>query len=106
LQHIKASKYTVEIKFRPTSIEEFDSEIIQSKFLEREPMGKRRNFYFAEQIEKQLGDFYADEELFKVAMVNFVYKNQRLLTLLKQRGKALKWRNKLDLKRINKLITV
>lgn len=44
--------------------------------------------------------------MFKVAMINFAYKNQQLLFLLKQRGNALKYHNKLELKRINKLITV
>ena len=96
------------MNFGVKSINEFYAEVIQANYLEREPIGKRLNFYFAEQVERQLEDFYANAnpDLFKVAMVNFVYKNQQLLKLLAQRGDALKYHNQLELKRLNKLITV
>lgn len=40
------------MNFTDKSINEFHSEVIETKFLEREPIGKRLNFYLAEQIEK------------------------------------------------------
>jgi hypothetical protein len=38
-------------------------------------------------------------------MVTFLYKNQQLLKLLKQRGDALKYHDKVELRRLNKLLT-
>lgn len=39
-------------------------------------------------------------------MVSFVYKNYSLMRLLKQRGDALKYHDPIELKRLNKLITI
>jgi len=74
--HIKANKYTVKFKLKEKPLEEINHETIQAGFSnERIPIGKRVVDYFTQCVEKQLADFYGDSNLFKVAMVTFLYKN-------------------------------
>ena len=51
LHNIKASQYTVKIKLRNMLIQDFNKEIIESGYMQNEPMGRRCNLYFAKQIE-------------------------------------------------------